>query len=104
METTEVSHFFCTFYPTYEQSRKFGRATHYPRNQGIITLDDPIALHIVNCVRYRKRPQLFAQGWLNRKNNTFNVGFEIPRNSVVPSLIEQEQLIAINNLSILFDP
>lgn len=99
-----MSHFFCTFYPTYEQSRKLGRATHYPSNQGIITLDDPIAIHIVNCVRYGKRPQLFAQGWLNRKSNTFNVGLEIPRNSVVPSLIEQEQLIARNNLSLLFDP
>lgn len=98
-----MSHFFCTFYPTYEQSRKFGRATHYPSNQGIITLDDPIVIHIVNCVRYGKRPQLFAQGWLSRMNNTFNVGLEIPRNSVIPFLMEQEQAIAQHNLSTLFD-
>jgi len=98
-----MSHFFCTFYPTHEQSRKHGRATHYPPNQGIITLDDPIAHHIVNCLRYGKRPQLFAQGWLNRKNNTFNVGFEVPRDSLVPSFVEQEQSVARNNLSVLFD-
>ena len=98
-----MSHYFCTFYPTYEQSRQIGRATHYPRNQGIITLDDPIATHIINCLRYGKRPQLFAQGWLNRKNNTFNVGFEIPRNPVITSLIEQEQSLAQTNLSTLFD-
>ena len=98
-----MSHFFFSFYPTYEQHPKHGRATHYCRNEGIVTLDDPLALHIANCVRYGKNPRLFAQGWLNRKNNTFNVGLEIPRNSKVPSLIEQEQAIAQHNLSILFD-
>lgn len=98
-----MTHYFCTFYPTFEQSRKLGRATHYPSNQGIITLDDPIALHIVNCVRYGKHPQLFSQGWLNRRNNTLNVGFEIPRNSMIPSLIEKEQSLAQANLSVLFE-
>ena len=98
-----MSHYFCTFYPTYQKNRQIGRATHYPRNQGVITLDDPIATHIINCLRYGKRPQLFAQGWLNRKNNTFNVGFEIPRNSVITSLIEQEQSMAQTNLAVLFE-
>jgi hypothetical protein len=98
-----MSHYFFTFYPTYEQNPKHGRATHYPPKQGIITLDEPIAQHIVNCLRYGKRPQLFSQGWLDRKRNTFNVGFEVPRDSLVPSLYEQEQSIARNNLSVLFD-
>jgi len=95
-------HFYFTFYPTSEQPPKHGRATHYCRNEGIFTLDDHIAVHIANCVRYGKSPKLFAQGWLNRKKNTFNVGLDIPRNSLIPSLVEQEQLMARNNLLSLF--
>ena len=97
-----MSHFFFTLYPTSEQYPKHGRATHYCRKEGIVTLDDHLALHIANCIRYGKSPKLFAQGWLNRRNNTFNVGLEIPRNSVIPSLVEQEQLTARNNLVSLF--
>ncbi len=97
-------HFFFTFYPTSERYPKQGRATHYCRNQGIVTLDDALALYIVNCIRYGKRPKLFAQGWLDRKNNTFNVGFEIPRDSIVPTLFAQDQRIAQQNLAVFFDP
>ena len=98
-----MSHFFFSFYPSHERYIKQGRATHYCRNNGIITLDDDLALYLANCVRYGKRPKLFAQGWLNRKNNTFNVGFEIPWDSMVPTLVEQDQRIALTNLATLFN-
>lgn len=99
-----MSRYFFTFHPTVERFPKHGRATHYTRNDGIITLDEHIADHIANSVRFGKRPTLFAQGWLSRKNNTFNVGLEVPRNSVIPSLLEKEQAIGRTNLSLLFDP
>ena len=98
-----MSHFFFSFYPSHERYPKQGRATHYCRNNGIITLDEDIAQYIASCIRYGKRPALFAQGWLNRRNNTFNVGFEIPRDSMVPTLVEQAQRIAQINLATLFD-
>lgn len=97
-----MSHYFFTFYPTHERNPKHGRATHYCRNEGLITLDTSLALHITNSVRYGRKPTLFAQGWLNRRNNTFNVGLEVPRNSVITDLYHQEQLLQRNNLLALF--
>ena len=97
-----MSHYFFTFYPTHERNPKQGRATHYCRNEGLITLDTSLALHITNCIRFGRKPTLFAQGWLNRKNNTFNVGLEVPRNSVITDLYQQEQLFEQPNLLALF--
>lgn len=86
-----MSRFFFSFYPTHEKNPKRGRATHYTRNNGIITLNAELALYIANCIRHGDRPKLFAQGWSNRRDDTFNVGLEIPRRHINQTEVEQEQ-------------
>ena len=83
-------HFYFTFYPTREQSPKHGRATHYLANQGIVTVDDSLANHIYNCVLRGQKPQIYGQGWYDRKRNTFNAGFSIPRNGKGIEFLEHQ--------------
>ena len=84
-------YFYFTFYPSREQYPKNGRASHYLPNEGIVTVDDQLATHIYNCVRYNRRPQIYGQGWFDRKRNTFNAGFSIPRNGKGIEFLEHQE-------------
>lgn len=95
--------FFFTFYPTQERYPRNGRATHYPRNQGIVRLDEDLMEYIYRCRVYGKTPELYAQGWYNKRDNTFNAGFAVPRNDRVQECLDQEQSTTRSTLAAFFD-
>ena len=83
------NHFFFSLHPSKAKFKPKGSATHYARNKGVMKLNEDLARYIANCVRLGEvEPELFVCGWLNRKENTMNVGFELPRNEAVEQLLE----------------
>lgn len=79
-----ANHFFFTLHPSKAKFKPKGSATHYARNKGVMKLNPDLARYIANCVRLGdEEPSLFVCGWLNRKENVMNVGFEIPRDKAV---------------------
>lgn len=94
--------FFFTFHPTQERYPRNGRATHYPRNQGIVRLDEDLVEHVYRCRVYGKPSELYAQGWYNKRDNTFNVGLAVPRTDRVQEHLHQEQSTTRSTLAAFF--
>jgi hypothetical protein len=84
-----ANHFFFSLHPSKAKFKPKGSATHYARNKGVMYLDADLARYIANCVALgEESPTLFVCGWLNRKENVMNVGFEIPRDEAVEQALE----------------
>jgi len=84
-----ANHFFFSLHPSKAKFKPKGSATHYARNKGVMKLNADLAHYIANCVKLGNvEPELFVCGWLNRKENMMNVGFEIPRNEAVEILLD----------------
>jgi hypothetical protein len=98
-----ANHFFFTLHPSKAKFKPKGSATHYAKNKGVMKLTPYLARYIANCVRLGdEEPSLFVCGWLNRKENVMNVGFEIPRDEAVEQALELQAKERIR-LDDLFD-